>query len=103
MSTFNPTAEYTSLSFDTNSYMYGANRWERDFRRIAHATNVVYYIAYARTYVKQLQPPVVYAAYTVHIRRSTRLSSRVSHVTFPTVVTVSIVRGSILFVLMNSW
>ena len=43
--------------------------------------------------------PVVYAAYTVHFRRSTRLSSRVSHVTFPTVVTVSIVRGSILFVL----
>ena len=43
--------------------------------------------------------PVVYAAYTVHFRRYTRLSSRVSHVTFPTVVTVSIVRGSILFVL----
>ena len=43
--------------------------------------------------------PVVYAAYTVHFRRSTGLSSRVSHVTFPTVVTVSIVRGSILFVL----
>ena len=35
--------------------------------------------------------PVVYVAYTVHFRRSTRLSSRViSYVTFPTFVTVSI-------------
>ena len=46
--------------------------------------------------------PVVYAVYTVDFRWSTRLISRVSHVTFPTVFTVSIVRGSILFVLMNS-
>ena len=63
------------------------------------------YIVYARTYVKQLQRArgrttiaIVYTAYTVHFRRSTRLSSRVSHVTSPMVVTVSIV----LFVLLNS-
>ena len=58
-----------------------------------------------RTYVKQLQHAaillVVYAAYTVDFRRSTCLLSRDSHVTFPTVLTVSIVCGSILFVLMN--
>ena len=43
--------------------------------------------------------PVVYAAYMVD-RRSTRLLSHDSHVTFLTMFTVSIVRNSILFVLM---
>ena len=69
----------------------------------------IYIYIYIRAHVRKRAAaraaavlPVVYAAYTVHFQRSTRLSSRVSHVTFPTVVTVSIVRGSILFVLVNS-
>ena len=45
--------------------------------------------------------PVVYVAYMVDFRRST--CSRHSHVTFPTVVTVSIVCSLILFVLINCW
>ena len=89
-------------------YKYGANRWE------SNVTSGVLHVRltrtrthqYCSTHVRKTAAaraaavlPVVYAAYTVHFRRSTRLSSRVSHVTFPTVVTVSIVRGSILFVL----
>ena len=57
-----------------------------------------------KSYVKLLQRvlPVVYSAYMVDFWRSTYLLSCVSHVTFPTVVNVSIVRGSILFVIMYS-
>ena len=46
---------------------------------------------------------VIYATYTVDLRKSTQLSSRDSHITFPTYITVNIVRGSILFIFMNSW
>ena len=76
------------------------NRWE------SNVTSGVLHVRLSRAHVRKTAAaraaavlPVVYAAYTVHFRRYTRLSSRVSHVTFPTVVTVSIVRGSILFVL----
>ena len=81
-------------------YKYGANRWE------SNVTFGVLHVRLTRAHVRKTAAaraaavlPVVYTAYTVHFRRSTRLSSRVSHVTFPTVVTVSIVRCSILFVL----
>ena len=81
-------------------YKYGANRWE------SNVTSGVLHVRLSRAHVRKTAAaraaavlPVVYAAYTVHFRRYTHLSSRVSHVTFPTVVTVSIVRGSILFVL----
>ena len=85
-------------------YMYSANRWESN---VTFGVLHMRLMSYIRTYVKQLLlraavQPVVYMAYTVDFR-STCLLSRVSHVTFPTVVTVSIVRSSILFVLMNSW
>ena len=54
--------------------MYGVNRWE------SNVTSGICKTAAAAVL------PLVYAAYTIHFRRSTRLSSRVSHVTFPTVV-----------------
>ena len=69
--------------------IYGANCWE------SIVTSGVLHVRLTT---------VVYMAYiTVDFRRSMCLSSRDSHVTFPTVVTVSIVRGSILFIIMNSW
>ena len=55
-------------------YMYGVNRWESNVTSGIHKTAAAAVL------------PLVYAAYTMHFRRSTRLSSRVSHVTFPTVV-----------------
>ena len=70
--------------------MYGANRWECNVT--SGVLHVVRKTAAARV-----------AVLPVDFQRSTCtcLLSRVSHVTFPAVVTVSIVRGSILFVLMN--
>ena len=71
---------------------------------VMHVRLSSYRCMYVRTQLQRICVAillVVYSAYTIELWRSACLLSRDSHVTFPTVVTVSIVRGSIFFVLMN--